>query len=218
MRTIMHMKNKLTGFVVLAAAIAALAGCAGLMEEAKAPSDAEVAAVLAASFKEQGQAKLDRLTQSDLQKSCSTYARDLGKMPDSLRSQLQDDALKAVVYPKDGKYLGDWKAGEKVAQTGVGLQFSDKQGEPAGGNCYACHQLDPAEISYGNIGPSLYQYGKLRGQSEDIMKYTWAKIWNSHAYNACSNMPRFGAAGILTETQLKDVMALLLATDSPVNK
>jgi sulfur-oxidizing protein SoxX len=31
-------------------------------------------------------------------------------------------------------------------------------------------------------------------------------------------MPRFGAAGILTEAQLKDVMALLLAPDSPVNK
>ncbi|MEK9815845.1 MAG: sulfur oxidation c-type cytochrome SoxX [Limnobacter sp.] len=100
----------------------------------------------------------------------------------------------------------------------MGFQFSDKEGTAAGGNCYACHQLAPQELSYGNIGPSLYQYGKLRGNSEEIMKYTWAKIWNSHAYNACSNMPRFGAEGILTETQLKDVMALLMAPDSPVNK
>jgi len=31
-------------------------------------------------------------------------------------------------------------------------------------------------------------------------------------------MPRFGAAGILTEKQLKDVMALLLDPASPVNQ
>ncbi|MGB8856636.1 MAG: sulfur oxidation c-type cytochrome SoxX, partial [Burkholderiales bacterium] len=87
-----------------------------------------------------------------------------------------------------------------------------------GGNCYACHQIQKAEISFGNIGPSLTQYGKLRGNSEPIVKYTWAKIFNSHSYNACSNMPRYGAAGILSEAQIKDVMALLLDPQSPVNK
>ncbi|MDH4396493.1 MAG: sulfur oxidation c-type cytochrome SoxX [Limnobacter sp.] len=182
------------------------------------PTQAEIKALLVASFKDNGQAKLDRLNQSELQEACSTYAQDISKLPGDLRTKLENAALTEVKYPADGKYLGDWKEGEKVAQTGVGFQFSDKAGSAAGGNCYACHQLDPKEISYGNIGPSLYNYGKLRGNSEDIMKYTWAKVWNSHAYNACSNMPRFGAAGILTETQLKDVMALLLAPDSPVNK
>ena len=41
---------------------------------------------------------------------------------------------------------------------------------------------------------------------------------NTHAYNACVNMPRFGDAGILTEAQIKDVMALLLDPASPVNQ
>ena len=50
------------------------------------------------------------------------------------------------------------------------------------------------------------------------MKYTWAKIYNAQAFNACSNMPRFGHKGILDEKQLKDVMALLLDSASPVNK
>jgi sulfur oxidation c-type cytochrome SoxX len=77
--------------------------------------------------------------------------------------------------------------------------------------------LSKAEISFGNIGPSLYNYGKLRGNSEQTLRYTWAKIWNTHAYNACSSMPRFGDAGILTEAQIKDVMALL-DPNSPVNK
>ena len=89
---------------------------------------------------------------------------------------------------------------------------------PVGGNCYACHQLAPQEVSYGTIGPSLYQFGKLRGYGPDIQKYAYGKIWNAEAYSACSNMPRFGHAGILTEAQIKDVVALLMDPNSPVNK
>ncbi|MGA1322048.1 MAG: sulfur oxidation c-type cytochrome SoxX, partial [Burkholderiaceae bacterium] len=87
-----------------------------------------------------------------------------------------------------------------------------------GGNCYNCHKISNTEISYGTLGPSLYQYGKLRGNSEAVVKYTWGKIYNAKAYNACTNMPRFGHAGILTEAQMKDLMALLLDPNSPVNK
>lgn len=200
--------------------IAMLAACANTDSKpvVAEPSNEEIHQLLLSSFKDKGIAKLERVNQTELQKACSLAETAPGGLPDAKRTELQNAALAAVRYPADGKYLGDWKAGEKIAQTGVGFQFSDKEGTAAGGNCYACHQLAPQELSYGNIGPSLYQYGKLRGNSEEIMKYTWAKIWNSHAYNACSNMPRFGAEGILTETQLKDVMALLMAPDSPVNK
>jgi sulfur-oxidizing protein SoxX len=78
--------------------------------------------------------------------------------------------------------------------------------------------MTPQEISYGNIGPSLLGYGKLRGNSAAIQKYTYGKIYNAQAYSACSNMPRFGHNGILGEKQIKDVTALLLDPDSPVNK
>jgi sulfur-oxidizing protein SoxX len=94
-----------------------------------------------------------------------------------------------------------------------------------GGNCYNCHQIDKKEVSYGTIGPSLYNYGKIRGVTDpngaaakEIVAYTWGKIWNPHAYNACSLMPRAGAKGVLTEQQIKDVMALLLDPKSPVNQ
>jgi sulfur-oxidizing protein SoxX len=98
------------------------------------------------------------------------------------------------------------------------MQSSDAIGAANGGNCYACHQITKQEISFGNIGPSLAGYGKLRGSSEEILKYTWGKIYNAQAYAACSNMPRFGHNGILTEAQIKDVMALLLDPASPVNQ
>ncbi|MFA9275470.1 MAG: hypothetical protein ACEQSE_11415 [Candidatus Aquirickettsiella gammari] len=52
----------------------------------------------------------------------------------------------------------------------------------------------------------------------EILKYTWSKLYSSHAYNACSVMPRYGAGGILTEQQMQDVMALLLDPKSPINQ
>ena len=200
--------------------IASLAACANTESQpvVAQPTDAEISEVLMASFASKGQAKIERLNQTELQKACSVTADSPGGLSTEKRIALQEAALAAVKFPADGKYLGDWKAGEKLAQSGKGFQFNDKAGSEAGGNCYACHQLAPQELAYGNLGPSLYEYGKLRGNSEAIMKYTWVKIWNSHAYNACSNMPRFGAEGILTETQMKDAMALLLSPDSPVNK
>jgi sulfur-oxidizing protein SoxX len=114
--------------------------------------------------------------------------------------------------------MGDWKSGERVAQSGVGKQFSDNPSAPSGGNCYACHQLSPQEMSYGTIGPSLRNFGKTRGNGPDVQRYVYSKIYNAKAYSICSNMPRFGAHEILTEQQIKDVVALLLDPNSPVNK
>ena len=180
------------------------------------PSNESITKLMKQSFAERGAAKLDRLDQSELQRVCSEYT---GKeMPKAVKEKLEQAALASVKYPADGKYLGDFSRGERIAQSGVGMQFSDAPGTVAGGNCYACHQISKQELAYGNIGPTLYNYGKLRGDSEAILKYTWARIYNAHAFNACNSMPRFGAAGILTEAQMKDVMALLLDPKSPVNQ
>ncbi len=174
------------------------------------------ATMLKSDFKSKGPATVERvLNQDEAQQLCTEMPKDL---PKEAAAALEARQLKAVKYPADGKYLGDWKAGEAIAQNGRGMQSSDKAGSVNGGNCYACHQVTKSEISFGNIGPSLYQYGKLRGQSEAIMKYTWAKIYNAQAFRACSNMPRFGHNGILDEKQIKDVMALLLDPASPVNE
>src|SRR5690606_14326747 len=153
----------------------------------------------------------------ELQKQCSTWS---GKqLPPEVKASLEKAAMESIVYPADGNYLGDWKEGEKIAQSGRGFQCNDTEKTVAGGNCYACHELSKAEIAFGTIGPSLHNYGKLRGgPTEPVLRYTWGRLWNSHAFTACNHMPRFGAAGILTEQQLKHVMALLLDPESPVNK
>ena len=196
-------------------AIAVLASCA---TPASAPSREETLKVVKSSFKERGIAKLDRLDQSELQQVCSQAGLTKTELPKDLRARLEKGQMATIKYPADGKFLGDWKEGEKIAQSGRGMQWSDNEKTVNGGNCYACHELSPQEISFGNIGPSLKGYGKLRGNGEAVVKYTWGKIWNTHAFNACSSMPRFGDAGILSEAQIKHVMALLLDPSSPVNK
>jgi sulfur-oxidizing protein SoxX len=208
-------ERKLSLLLVLAATLAACSGLA--KDQSIAPPDAAaVKQAMLASFEAKGQAGLERLDQDETQALCSRdpshplSAEEIQKIV-SLNTA-------AIRYPADGRYLGDWKQGEKIAQTGTGKQFSDDPAQPAGGNCYACHQLAKGEIAYGTLGPSLYQYGKLRGQSEAMLKYTWGKIYDSEATMPCSIMPRFGHKGILTEQQMRDVMALLFDPQSPVNQ
>ena len=194
-----------------------LAGCAGMTDRSDSENTAKALALMQASFKESGQAKLDRLVQDEVQRVCSEYSGSR-PVPKDVAAAIEKSQLATIKYPADGKYLGDWKNGERIAQTGVGMQFSDTAGAAAGGNCYACHQLSKEELSYGTIGPSLYNFGKLRGFTPEMQKYAYGKVYNSEAYSACSNMPRFGHKGILTEQQLQDVTALLMDPASPVNK
>lgn len=218
----MTTKTKLTLIATIAAAL--LAGCA------MGPSPAEVKtmtdSIVKASFTSRGVAKAERATQPDETNRACSEADTAGKPLDAATAKAIEDAnLATIKWPAGGYYLGDWKQGEKVAQSGRGMSWSDKEGSANGGNCYNCHQISKAEISYGNIGPSLYNYGKIRGvkdpyapASAAVVQYTWGKIWNAKAYNACSLMPRAGHTGILTEAQVKDIMALLLDPRSPVNQ
>ena len=204
---------KKTIFVASLAALAA--GCA--LRPSSEELDAKALAVMKAGFKDRGQAKLDRLDQDELQRTCSKYNGDF-KIPEEVAKGLEKSQLATIKYPADGKLLGDWREGERIAQSGQGGQYSDDPSRPSGANCYACHQLSKAELSFGSIGPSLYNFAKVRGYTPEMQKYAYGKIYNSHAYSACSSMPRFGHRGILTEKQIKDVTALLMDPESPVNK
>jgi len=205
-----------------AIAVAALvAGCA--MTPSAQDINLATSQAMKSSFREQGNAKLDRLTLDASNQACSDS--EGAALEDKLGKAIEEANLKTVKFPADGKLLGSWAEGERVAQNGRGLTWTDSATAVNGGSCYNCHQISKTELSYGSIGPSLYNYGKLRGvtdptavASKPIVDYTWGKLWNSKAYNACSGMPRFGHANILTEQQIKDVMALLLDPKSPVNQ
>jgi len=215
--------NKNLMFALLPVAAFALSGCTS--SPSAADVDKATAEMIKNSFQDRGIAKVDRLVQDDANREC--VAADVAGKPidEKTAKAIEAANMKTVKWPSDGKFLGDWKEGEKIAQSGRGMTWSDKADAANGGNCYNCHQISKEEISFGTLGPSLYNYGKLRGvtdpgspASKPIVEYTWGKMYNSRAYNACSQMPRAGHKGILNEQQLKHVMALLLDPASPVNK
>lgn len=217
------MMNRKHLLIAAAAGAAAMlvAGCASLPSSAEL--DAQAQAMLKASFRDQGIAKVDRLNQDLGQKACSSD-QPPGEV---VAKQVEAEALASIKWPTGGQYIGDWREGEKLAQNGRGMTWTDKSAAPAanGAQCYNCHQISKEEISFGTIGPSLYNYGKLRGvkdlgdpKSAEVIQYTWGRLWNSHAFAACSNMPRFGHQGILDEGQIRNLMSLLLDPRSPVNQ
>ena len=224
------MKPQITTACLALVAAAALAGCAGGSRTAGLPSPAELDALtqkaVQESFKDHGIVKVKNVFADDETISACNAADAAGKpLDDATAKRLEALNMKTVQWPSDGKFLGSWKEGEKLAQSGRGLTFTDTAKTPNGGNCYNCHQIDKKEISFGTIGPSLYHYGKLRGvkdpnapEARAMVEYTWGKIWNSKAYNACSNMPRAGHMGIMTKSQVADLVALLLDPQSPVNQ
>lgn len=181
--------------------------------------------IVARSFRPEGQAQLDRISPDEDNLLCGQADQAGKSMDEKLAAAIEARNMQTIKPPSDGKFLGDYKEGEKIAQSGSGKTWTDKADAPNGGNCYNCHQISKEELSYGTLGPSLYNYGKMRGvanpaspESKPIVEYTWGKINNPRAYNACSSMPRFGHKGVLTEIQIKHVMALLLDPASPVNK
>lgn len=196
----------------IAVAVAGAAATGGAQSEHQKTLD-----VMKSSFKARGQAGLDRLDQDETQAACSRRPAD-GPVPVDVAERIARTSVASVKLPPDGRLMGDWREGEKIAQSGIGMQFSDDPRRAAGGNCYACHELSPKEMSFGTIGPSLRAFGKTRGSGPEIQRYAYVKVYNSQAFVACSTMPRFGHKGILTEVQIAHLVALLLDPSSPVNQ
>ncbi len=203
------------------ATVLALVGCATTPSPAEL--DAQALAAIKASFRDEGIAKVDRVQQDLGQSACSSDKPP----PDAVAQKVSAEARASVKWPSNGQYIGDWREGEKIAQSGRGMTWTDSSTAASanGGSCYNCHQIGPAELSYGTLGPSLAGYGRNRGVTDitaptalPVIQYTWTKIYNSKSYNACSNMPRFGHMGLLDEKQMAHVMALLLDPRSPVNQ
>jgi len=217
------MKKPIRIVIAAGAVVAIIAGCATQQAPSSQDFDREAQAVMKASFRDQGIAKVDRLDQDLGQAACSS-----NKPPsDAVAERIMVEARASVKWPAGGQYFGDWREGEKLAQDGRGMTWTDSSAATSanGGSCYNCHQISKAEISFGTIGPSLYNYGKNRGvtdlgapAAQGVIEYTWMKIYNGKTSNACSNMPRFGHAGVLDQKQMTDLMALLLDPKSPVNQ
>jgi sulfur-oxidizing protein SoxX len=203
--------------ITLCASVLAIGLAAVAHAQQKAAVDpAKADAAIKAAFPTAPADWASRLTPDETMRQCSATGN---APPKAIADAIAAREKATIEYPADGQYMGDWKKGEALAQNGYGLRFTDYPATRAnGGNCYACHQLTKKELSYGTLGPSLSEYGKLRDYKDADVKAAYEKIYNSHAALPCSNMPRFGANKILTIDQIKDAVALLMSKDSPVNK
>lgn len=160
-----------------------------------------------------------RLVQDQVQALCSLHRN---APPADIAAKIVELSRASMRYPEDGKLLGDWKLGAKLAGIGTGGHIGrvqpDRPDTPKGGNCYACHKLARNELAAGNLGPELTGYGKRFGTSPESLKFVYEKIYNAQAYFPCSHMPRFGANGWLTPKDIADAVAYLLDPASPVNQ
>jgi L-cysteine S-thiosulfotransferase len=196
-------------------AIFALALCAIPAAAQQRPDPAAADPAIKAAFPTAPADWAPRLTGDDTMQQCSVSRNSPSK---EVAEAIQKRELASIAYPPDNNFMGDWRKGEALAQSGYGLRFTDYPARQAnGGNCYACHQLTKKEVSYGTLGPSLSEYGKLRDFKPEAVKAAYEKIYNSHAAFPCSTMPRFGANKVLTVEQIKDAVALLMSPESPVN-
>jgi sulfur-oxidizing protein SoxX len=182
---------------------------------AKAPDPALVDAYMKSTFGKAPPEWQARIEPDETLKTCNAYHNEV---PSAEAEKITAREMARVVYPADGKFLGNWKEGAKIANNGRGGQFSDPPDTVAGGNCYACHQMEQKEVSYGTLGPSLTNYGKDRKYDPQEIKNAFTKVYDSQAMFACSNMPRFGVNKVLSEQQIKDIVAFLFDPESPVNK
>ncbi|WP_456433692.1 sulfur oxidation c-type cytochrome SoxX [Nitratifractor sp.] len=72
------------------------------------------------------------------------------------------------------------------------------------GNCLACHAVNGKKIDNpGNLGP------KLQGLSVWPEQALYDKIYNPYTTNPISAMPPFGLNGVLSDHQIKAVVAYL---------
>jgi sulfur-oxidizing protein SoxX len=201
------------GAIALASALA-LMGPARAQDRTK--TEAAVEAAIKGSWIKAAPDWQARLVQDETQRLCSLYRN---APPNEVASAILEREKATIKYPPDGKLMGDWRKGEKLAQSGYGMRFTDyPPRQENGGNCYACHQLDQKELSFGTLGPSLLHYGKARKHAEADVKAVYERIYNPQAVIACAGMPRLGASGFLSIDQIKDLVAYVMSPDSPVNK
>ncbi|MEY6432951.1 sulfur oxidation c-type cytochrome SoxX [Thioalkalicoccus limnaeus] len=167
---------------------------------------------------QEGGTARQRLVQDELHKLCSE-TRNRPSVEQAAEISLA--ARESVKYPGGDIQLGDWEKGRQLAWSGFGYRVGERtddhtKGEP-GGACYNCHEF-AGDRQGGTIGPSLRNYGKLRGTEQPVLKLAYGIIYNPHSMFPCTRMPRQGANGLLTEQQILDLLAYLFDPESPVNK
>ena len=120
-----------TPAIVLALSVAAVAVGCSTGGPSAADADKVAAEMVRTGFRSQGIAKVERVPAIDETLQACNAADVAGKPLDpAVARRLEEANLKAVKWPTDGKFLGDWKEGEKIAQSGRGQTWTDTASTP----------------------------------------------------------------------------------------
>src|SRR3954454_12101837 len=86
------------------------------------PDSAKVDAAIVAAFPTAPADWQSRFVQDETMKACSAAENAPSK---AVADAIATREKARIEYPAVGKLSGDWKAGEKLAQSGYGLRFTD---------------------------------------------------------------------------------------------
>jgi L-cysteine S-thiosulfotransferase len=149
-----------------------LAGALNSQALAQQKNDPKYNKMMQDSFRAEGIAGLDRIQQDETQKFCSDPVFAGSKQGEKMRDKIQKINMADIKQPSNGKYIGDWKKGEAIAQSGRGATWTDKADAAVGGGCYNCHQIIPKR----NF---LWKYWAIINW---LRKITWLFTRSDHLY------------------------------------
>jgi len=101
----------------------------------------------------------------------------------------------------DGSLNGDPANGKKLV--------ADRK---RGGSCFACHILPDGSMP-GNIGPNLSMLGVWNRSDERLFNY----IYDARQFNPNTVMPPWGAHGIFSKEEIKDIVTYLQTLAQPID-
>ena len=117
----------------LAIAILALSFIAAPALAQQKADPARADAAITAAFPAAPAEWASRLAADETMQQCSASRNNPAK---DVASAIQKREQATIVYPPDNNFMGDWKKGEALAQSGYGLRFTDYPARQAnGGNC-----------------------------------------------------------------------------------
>lgn len=116
---------------------------------------------------------------------CLSYSLPCGKLA----------TRRPVQKVLDGQLNGNAAKGKQIAQA------------RNRGNCLACHVM-PGGSQPGSRGPDLSHFGSTGRSAAE----TYAMVWDMRTVNPETLMPPFGTNEILTDQELRDVVAFLLSS------
>ncbi len=119
------------------------------------------------------------------------HRQDLSRWP-TLSYQDKRDTKRPEKVELQGPLNGNAENGKKIAMN------------TQRGNCWACHVL-PGDPQGGTGGPPLINVGTW-GYSD---AHLYQQIWDRRVANPATEMPPYGSNGVLSDQDIRDVVAYL---------